>query len=156
VVQEESDDEPDRLAAARAVVGVGAGVSPADYPLVEPLLAALPAELAATRKVTDAGWQPRSRQVGITGRSIAPEIYLALGVSGKANHMLGVQCARSVVAVNLDPAAPVFEAADVGIVADWRVVVRLLTDQLVRQPALFTGSSTDSAVAPRVSAGAGG
>src|SRR5205085_3853668 len=77
------DDDLDTLAEATAVVGVGVGVDPADYPLLDPLLAALGAELGATRKVTDQGWLPRARQVGITGRSIAPRLYVSIGASGK-------------------------------------------------------------------------
>ena len=98
------DDDLDLLAEATAVIGVGQGVAPEDYPLLEPLRDALGAELAATRKVTDRGWLPRARQVGITGRSIAPRLYVVLGASGKFNHMVGVRAARSVLAINTDPA----------------------------------------------------
>jgi electron transfer flavoprotein alpha subunit len=76
------DDDLDVLAEASAVLGVGQGVLPEEYPLLEPLREALGAELAATRKVTDRGWLPRARQVGITGRSIAPRLYVVLGASG--------------------------------------------------------------------------
>ena len=117
------DDDLDVLAEATVVVGVGQGVAPEDYPLLEPLRDALGAELAATRKVTDQGWLPRARQIGITGRSIAPRLYVVLGASGKFNHMVGVRAARTVLAVNTDPDALVFDAADVGIVGDWREVV---------------------------------
>ena len=116
------DDDLDVLAEATVVVGVGQGVAPEEYPLLEPLRDALGAELAATRKVTDRGWLPRARQVGITGRSIAPRLYVVLGASGKFNHMVGVRAARTVLAVNTDPDALVFDAADVGIVGDWREV----------------------------------
>ena len=73
--------------------------------------------------MTDKGWAPRSRQVGITGRSIAPALYVALGLSGKFNHMVGVRGAGTVLAVNRDPDAPVFEHADIGIVAEWEAAV---------------------------------
>ena len=86
----------------------------------------LGAELAATRKVTDRGWAPRARQVGITGRSIAPRLYVAVGLSGKFNHMVGVRAAGTILAVNADRDAPVFEHCDVGIVGDWHEVVPLL------------------------------
>jgi electron transfer flavoprotein alpha subunit len=124
------NDEPERLWLAASVVCVGVGVDPARYGELEPLLKALGAELAGTRKVTDAGWLPRSRQVGITGRAIAPAVYLLLGASGKFNHMAGSRGAGLVLAVNADPAAPVFEAADVGIVADWALVAPLLAREL--------------------------
>jgi electron transfer flavoprotein alpha subunit len=96
---------------------------------VHALRAALDADLVASRKVTDAALVPHYRQVGITGRSIAPDVYLALGVSGKPNHLLGVRRAGFVAAVNIDPGAPVFGFADLGIVADWREVARTLIEQ---------------------------
>ena len=90
----------------------------------------LGAELAATRKVTDRGWQPRARQVGITGRSIAPQLYIGVGLSGKFNHAVGIRAAGTVLAVNNDPDAPIWDHADIGIVADWHDVVPLLTTRL--------------------------
>jgi electron transfer flavoprotein alpha subunit len=122
------DDEVDDLALAHTVVGVGSGVDPEDYPQLRPLLDALGAELAASRKVTDRNWQPRARQIGITGRSLSPRLYVAIGVSGKFNHMVGVRGAGKVLAINLDPDAPVFASSDVGIVADWRTAVPMLVD----------------------------
>jgi electron transfer flavoprotein alpha subunit len=124
------DDDLDALADARAVIGLGQGVAPEDYPLLEPLRLALGAELAATRKVTDQGWLPRARQIGITGRSIAPRLYVVLGSSGKYNHMVGVRAARSVLAINTDPGSPVFDVADAGIVGDWREVFPLLLQEI--------------------------
>jgi electron transfer flavoprotein alpha subunit len=124
------DDDLDTLAEARAVVGIGQGVPPESYGALDRLLATLGAELAATRKVTDRGWLPRSRQIGITGRTIAPRLYVALGTSGKFNHMVGVRAAGTVLAVNLDPAALVFDAADIGIVGDWHEVLPLLVAEL--------------------------
>jgi electron transfer flavoprotein alpha subunit len=124
------DDDLDLLAEATVVVGVGQGVAPEEYPLLDPLRDALGAELAATRKVTDRGWLPRARQVGITGRSIAPRLYVLFGASGKFNHMVGVRAARTVVAVNSDPGALVFEAVDIGIVGDWHDVVPLLVHEI--------------------------
>lgn len=124
------DDELDDLARAAVVVGVGLGVQPAEYDLLQPLLTELGAELAATRKVTDNGWLPRSRQVGITGRSISPTIYVAVGMSGKFNHMVGVRGAGVILAINADRNAPVFDNADIGIVADWHEVVPLLLASL--------------------------
>ncbi|WP_431911819.1 FAD-binding protein [Micromonospora carbonacea] len=114
------DEGVDRLAAARVVVGVGRGVAVDDYRLLHAFAAAVGGELAATRAVTDNGWLPHARQVGITGRSIAPDVYLALGVAGKHTHLDGVSRAGRIVAVNTDPAAPIFGAVDLGLVADWR------------------------------------
>jgi electron transfer flavoprotein alpha subunit len=124
------EDDLDQLATAQVVVGVGTGVSPDEYAGLQPLLTALGAELAATRKVTDKGWQPRSRQVGITGRSISPSLYAAIGLSGKFNHMVGVRGAGKILAVNTDPNALVFDSADIGIVADWHQAVPLLVAAL--------------------------
>lgn len=117
------EDDANRLAEARRVVGVGQGVDPGRYGELDGLLELLGAELAATRKVTDAGWLPHARQVGITAHAIAPDLYLALGTSGKYNHMVGVRAAGTVVAVNPDPTAPVFGFADLGLVASWDEVV---------------------------------
>ncbi|HEY2702643.1 MAG TPA: FAD-binding protein [Candidatus Dormibacteraeota bacterium] len=124
------DDDPDALARAEVVVGVGGGVPPEDYPALRPLLEVLGAELAATRRVTDRGWLPRSRQVGITGLSISPRLYVALGVAGRFNHIVGTRGAGTVLAVNPDPQAPIFEAADIGLVAPWQEVAPLLVGEL--------------------------
>lgn len=124
------DPVADVLARAHAVVGLGRGVSAQDYELLDPLLQSLGAELAATRKVTDAGHLPRSRQVGLTGLSIAPRLYLALGMSGKFNHTIGLRQAGTVVAVNIDPDAPFFDVCDIGIVGDWREVAVCLVAEL--------------------------
>jgi electron transfer flavoprotein alpha subunit len=119
----ERDDDVEVLARAEAVIGVGTGVAPDEYETLAPLARLLGAELAATRKVTDKGWAPRARQVGITGRSIAPRLYVAIGLSGKFNHMVGVRAAGTVLAVNTDPDALVFGYADIGIVGDWHEVL---------------------------------
>ena len=132
VLADRRDDDVETLARAPVVIGVGSGVAPEEYEQLSPLAAVLGAELAATRKVTDKGWAPRARQVGITGRSIAPRLYVALGLSGKFNHMVGVRAAGTILAVNADPHAPVFEHCDVGIVGDWHEVVPLLQEALRR------------------------
>jgi electron transfer flavoprotein alpha subunit len=124
------EDDLDALADATAVLGVGRGVPPNEYDALEPLRTLLGAELAATRKVTDEGWMPRARQVGITGRSIAPRLFVSIGASGKFNHTIGLRAARTVLAINNDPTAPIFQAADIGIVGDWRDVLPLLVSQL--------------------------
>ena len=132
VLSERRDDDVETLARAPVVIGVGTGVTPEEYEELSPLAAVLGAELAATRKVTDKGWAPRARQVGITGRSIAPRLYVAVGLSGKFNHMVGVRAAGTILAVNADRDAPVFEHCDVGVVGDWHEVVPLLQSALRR------------------------
>jgi electron transfer flavoprotein alpha subunit len=122
------DDDLDVLAEAHTVIGVGTGVRPEEYPQLEPLRTLLGAELGATRKVTDNGWLPRSRQIGITGRSLAPRLYISLGASGKFNHTVGVRAAGTVLAINPDPSAPIWHATDVGILGDWHEVVPLLVE----------------------------
>jgi electron transfer flavoprotein alpha subunit len=129
-----NDTEVAQLLQAKTVVGVGTGVDPSSYPSLEPLRIALGgAPLAATRKVTDRGWLPRSRQVGVTGHAIAPCLYVAVGISGKINHMIGVRGAGTVLTINNDPGAPIFEQADVGLVGDWQVLVPELADMLERR-----------------------
>lgn len=124
------DDSYDALDRADVVIGVGQGVRPDEYHLLTGLREMLGAELAATRKVTDHGWLPHSRQVGITARSIAPWLYISIGASGHLNHLAGVQQADLIVAINSDPAAPVFDFSDIGIVGDWRTVVPALVAEL--------------------------
>lgn len=128
VVERWHDDEVEALERAEVVLGVGRGVAPEDYEELHKLATRLDAELGATRKVTDQGLLPRSRQIGITGRNVAPRLYLALGVGGSPNHLAGVRRAGTVLAVNADPDAPVFRACDVGLVGDWRDVLPALLD----------------------------
>ncbi|HEV7524509.1 MAG TPA: FAD-binding protein [Acidimicrobiia bacterium] len=124
------DDDLDLLAEAHTVIGIGKGVAPDAYDDLEPLRTLLDAQLGATRKVTDNGWLPRSRQIGITGRSIAPRLFVSIGASGKFNHTVGLRAAGTVLAINPDVSARIFDAADIGIVGDWREVVPLLVEQL--------------------------
>jgi electron transfer flavoprotein alpha subunit len=124
------DDDLDILADAHTVIGIGMGVHPDEYGELEPLRTLLGAELGATRKVTDNGWLPRARQIGITGRSIAPRLFVSIGASGKFNHIVGVRAAGTVLAINPNPDALIFDAADVGIVGDWRETLPLLVDAL--------------------------
>ncbi|MEW6477621.1 MAG: electron transfer flavoprotein subunit alpha/FixB family protein, partial [Actinomycetota bacterium] len=124
------DDDTNVLAEAAVVIGVGSGLTPDDYADLQPLVDVLGAELGATRKVTDRGWQPHARQIGITGRSIAPNLYIAVALSGKFNHMVGVRSAGTILAINSERDVPVFAAADVGIIGDWRQVVPALAAAL--------------------------
>jgi electron transfer flavoprotein alpha subunit len=123
-------DDGDALDRAEVIIGVGRGVPPDKYDELEPVRALLNAELAATRKVTDQGWLPHGRQIGITGRSVAPRMYLAVGLSGNLNHLAGAGRAGTVVAINTDPAAEIFAHCDVGLVADWQEVMPYLVDGL--------------------------
>lgn len=136
VTERRWDERVDAIASSAVIVGVGKGVDPHRYRELKPLLDRLGAELVATRKVTDEGHLPRSRQVGLTGQHIAPTLYLALGVSGKSNHMIGIRKAGTVVAVNSDREAPVFREADFGITADWEETVRALTKRLTEASTL--------------------
>ncbi len=124
------DDDIDVLAEARAVIGVGTGITPDEYGALDELRSVLGAELGATRKVTDKGWMPRARQIGITGRSIAPRLFVSIGASGKFNHAVGVRAAGTVLAINPDETAPIWDHADVGIVADWHDAVPALVTAL--------------------------
>ena len=86
--------------------------------------------LAATRRVTDRGWLPRQVQVGLTGRAIAPRLYIGVGVRGAPNHVVGIRHAGTIVAINHDAEAPIFEHADIGLVGDWRELLPALAAAL--------------------------
>jgi electron transfer flavoprotein alpha subunit len=130
VVDSSRDDDIEILGSARVVVGVGAGVDPGDYSQLEELAELLGADFGATRKVTDRQLMTRTRQIGITGRSISPDLYVAIGIAGKLNHMIGVRAAGTILAINSDPGAPVFDVSDVGIVGEWKDAVAMLCDSL--------------------------
>jgi electron transfer flavoprotein alpha subunit len=117
------------LGAAQRIVGVGRGIKDAaNIPMVQELATALGAELGASRPICDNGWLPMERQIGSSGQTIAPKLYLALGISGAIQHLVGIKGSQCVVAVNKDPDAPIFEAADYGIVGDLMEVVPALTE----------------------------
>src|SRR5439155_7455633 len=115
------------LDAADVVVGVGRGIcGPAALEPIVRLAERLGGALAATREVTDAGWLPKQHQVGLTGRAIAPRLYVALAVSGAQEHLVGLRRAGVIVAINKNAKAPIFKAADVGIVADYATLLPFL------------------------------
>jgi electron transfer flavoprotein alpha subunit len=107
------------LSQAERIVSVGRGIKEqANIALAEKLAQALGAEIAASRPICDAGWLPMERQVGSSGQTVAPKLYLALGISGAIQHLVGMKGSSTVVAINKDPDAPIFEIADYGIVGD--------------------------------------
>ncbi|MDX2149860.1 MAG: electron transfer flavoprotein subunit alpha/FixB family protein [Bryobacteraceae bacterium] len=119
------------LTAAEIIVSVGRGIKEQDnIPMVEELAKALKAELAASRPICDAGWLPMERQVGSSGQTVAPKMYLAVGISGAIQHLVGMKGAKTIVAINKDPNAPIFEVADIGVVGDLFEVVPALTEEL--------------------------
>ncbi len=116
---------------AEILVTVGRGMGgPENVPLVEALAKALGGEVAATRAVVDAGWVPYSMQVGQTGKTVAPKLYIACGVSGAIQHKVGMANAGTIVAINKDVNAPIFEFADVGVVGDALTILPKLTELL--------------------------
>ncbi len=116
------------LASAERIVTAGRGVGgPDEVSVAAELAAALDAELGASRPVVDNGWLPRAHQVGSSGHVVAPNLYVALGVSGSIQHLMGMSGARVVVAVNKDPEAPIFSVAHYGVVADLHDVAPALT-----------------------------
>jgi electron transfer flavoprotein alpha subunit len=112
------------LTKADRIVAVGRGIKSQEHlALVRQLAETLGAELAASRPICDAGWLPMDRQVGSSGQTVAPRLYVAVGVSGAIQHLVGMKGARTVVAINKDADAPIFEVADYGIVGDLFEVV---------------------------------
>jgi electron transfer flavoprotein alpha subunit len=121
-----------RLEDARVIVAGGRGIGGPE-PFVrelQPLAAALGAQMAASRAACDAGWVPATWQVGQTGKKVAPDLYLAIGINGASQHLAGISEAKNIAAINIDPEAPIFKHCRVGIVADYRKVVPLLREKL--------------------------
>jgi electron transfer flavoprotein alpha subunit len=119
------------LSQAERIVSVGRGIKEqSNIALAQQLAQALGAELAASRPICDAGWLPMERQVGSSGQTVAPKLYLALGISGAIQHLVGMKGATTIVAINKDPDAPIFEVADFGIVGDLFEIVPAMINAL--------------------------
>ena len=128
-----AESEGPSIEDADIVVAGGRGLGkPENFRLVEDLARALGGAVAATRAVVDAGWYPYSAQVGQTGRSVSPKLYVACGISGAIQHKVGMQSSNVIVAINKDANAPIFEYSDLGVVGDLHTIVPKLTE-LVRQ-----------------------
>jgi electron transfer flavoprotein alpha subunit len=119
------------LTQAERIVSVGRGIKGEEHiALAKQLAEALGAELAASRPICDAGWLPMDRQIGSSGQTVAPKLYLALGISGAIQHVVGMKGARTIVAINKDPEAPIFEIADYGIAGDLFEIVPAMIKEL--------------------------
>ncbi len=119
------------LTAADIIVSVGRGIKDKEnIALVEQLAQVMNAELAASRPICDSGWLPMERQVGSSGQTVSPKVYLAVGISGAIQHLVGMKGAKTIVAINKDPNAPIFEVADYGICGDLFEVVPALIEEV--------------------------
>jgi electron transfer flavoprotein alpha subunit len=119
------------LSQADRIVAVGRGIKAQEHiALAERLAKTLGAQLAASRPICDSGWLPMERQVGSSGQTVAPRLYVALGISGAIQHVVGMKGARTIVAINKDADAPIFEIADYGIVGDLFEIVPAMIAEL--------------------------
>ena len=122
------------LTQAPILVAIGRGIkAPENIPMAEKLAKLLGGELAASRPICDEGWLPMDRQIGSSGQTVAPKLYLALGISGAIQHVVGMKGSRTIVAINKDKNAPIFEVADYGIVGDIFELIPALTELLEKK-----------------------
>src|SRR5207244_7624975 len=129
--QAHEESEGPSIEDADVIVAGGRGLGePENFALVEALAKALGGAVAATRAVVDAGWYPYAAQVGQTGKTVAPKLYVACGISGAIQHKVGMQSSGVVVAINKDTNAPIFEFSDLGVVGDVHEVVPKLTEAI--------------------------
>src|ERR1700691_1319821 len=124
------------LTQAPILVAVGRGIkAPENIPMAEKLAKLLGGELAASRPICDEGWLPMDRQIGSSGQTVVPKLYLALGISGAIQHVVGIKASRTIVAINKDQNAPIFEVADYGVVGDLFEIVPAMIEELEKNRA---------------------